>query len=334
MFVPGTLGKSSVLRILDTRLVTFIQQTAVQLSDPSLKRYPSFRFPGGLPVTLEERHVNTIRAGTYYFTAKADGFRVLVLFFMYYIEGEWRRMCATLQRDGSCHLVSISAPMDANENGGSLFDGEIVDLNTGVSAVILFDCYSYAGQNMRSLPLQRRFSRCETLARTIPHLETDSVRFRAKPYYKLCKKLIPDLTAFLHNKNHYLEYDTDGVVLVPQGRADTVSGRDETQFKLKAHHTVDLIVIRDDEEDNTFYLATYDESDNSYVPKQQIKLEEYGAEENQVFECAVNIVASGVTTYTPIKQRYDKTHPNSELVVERTLKTIVDNVNPECLVIT
>lgn len=332
MFVKESVGYSRVFRVIDNRLITFIQQTAMQLSDPNLKRYPSFRFPGGLPVTVESRHVNTIRSNSYYFTAKANGFRVLLLFFMYYIDGNWERLCVTLQRNGSCHLISIDAPNDINQNGGTLFDAELVDTTSGWSSILLFDCYSYAGQNMRSLPLHRRFSRCETLAEKIPQKETDSFRVQAKPYMKLCKDNLETLNAFLFNSNHYLNYDTDGVVLVPHGRSDVVNGKDESQFKLKSIHTVDLILVRDDEEPDTFFLATYDESDNSYVPKQHANKDELNMEENQIIECYIKN-ENGITKYIPIKTRYDKTHPNSESVVERTLKTIEDNIKPECLVI-
>ena len=330
MFVQESLGHSKVFRIVDNRLITFIQQTAMQLSDPTLKRYPSFRFPGGLPVTVESRHIKAIRSNSHYFTAKADGLRILVVFCMYYIEGNWERLCVTLQRDGSCHLISIEAPNDTNQNGGSLFDAELVDLTSGWSSILLFDCYSYAGQNLRSLPLQRRFSRCEILTGRIPQKETDSVRIQAKPYMKLCKQNLETLNAYLYNKNHYLEYNTDGVVIVPYGRCDVLNGKDESQFKLKYEHTIDLIVISDDEEPGVFYLASYDENDNSYVPKQHANME--NLEENQIIECSI-VNRDGITSYFPIKHRYDKTRPNSESVVERTLKTIEDNIQPECLVI-
>ena len=333
MFEQESIGNSTVLRIVDTRLITFIQQTAMQLSDPSLKRYPSFRFPGGLPVTIESHHVKTIRSNKYYFTAKADGFRVLLIFCMYYIEGNWERLCVTLQRDGSCHLISIEAPNDVNQNGGSIFDAEIVDLTSGWSCIMLFDCYSYGGENIRSLPLNRRFSRCETLAERIPQKPTDSIRIQAKPYFKLCKENIATLNAYLYNKNHYLDFNTDGVVIVPNGRSDVVHGKDETQFKLKALHTVDLIVISDDEEPGVFYLASYDNSDNSYVLKQEANMKSMeNMETNQIIECSI-VKRDGITSYFPIKIRYDKTHPNSDIVVERTLKTIEDNIQPDNLVV-
>lgn len=326
MFSEEPLGFSKCNRILDTRLINFVHQSAMQLNDPTLKRYPSFRFPGGLPITPEACHTRKIRSSNYMFTAKADGFRVLLLFIMYYIDGDWRRLCVMVSRDGSCHLLSLHAPRDLHDNGGSLFDGELVTTTTGWNHVLLFDCYSHRGSNLRQLTLTRRHARCEDVAGACDHHETDSLILEAKPYYKLEKANLETALAFLENK-HFLKYATDGVILVPPGRVDCTYGRDTTQFKLKQHHTIDLILMQDtDDDDKPFYLASYDEGDDSYVVKQQVRLEDLGNYDvNTIFECSVNTV-DGIHTFAPMKTRPDKTHPNSETVVQRTLQTITDNV--------
>ena len=331
MFEEEPLGFSKCHRILDTRLINFSQQSAMQLNDPKLKRYPSFRFPGGLPITPEQCHVNKIRNGNYFFTAKADGFRVLLLFLMYYIDGDWRRLCVMISRDGSCHLLNISVPPNLNDNGGSMFDGELVSTASGWNHILLFDCYNYRGTNLRSLSLNRRHSRCEKLVEDCDHNETDSVIIKAKPYHKLEKSNIETASSFLNNK-HYLEYATDGIILVPSGRNDCINGRDEAQFKLKLDHTVDLILMQDtDDEEKPFYLASYDDSDDSYIIKQQIQYSDVeGFDVNTIFECQVQ-TTEGIHTFVPLKSRPDKTHPNSETVVKRTLRTISDNIQVEVL---
>lgn len=325
-FQQEEIGFSKYHRILDTRLINFVHQSAMQLNDPKLKRYPSFRFPGGLPITPEECHVNTIRNGNYMFTAKADGFRVLLLFVVYYIDGDWRKLCVMISRDSSCHLLNMHIPVDLCDNGGSLFDGELVNTSSGWNNILLFDCYCYKGSNLRSLNLNRRHARCESLAESCEHQETDSVIIKSKPYYKLDKSNIDTALAFLENK-HFLDYATDGVILVPQGRSDCIYGQDSTQFKLKSDHTIDLILLQDtDDSDNPFYLASYDDSDDSYIIKQQIDLETIGdCDINTVFECRVTTI-DGIHSFLPLKARLDKTHPNSETVLQRTLRTIKDNV--------
>ena len=333
MFQEEPLGFSKCHRILDTRLINFSQQSAMQLNDPSLKRYPSFRFPGGLPITPEKSHINQIRTGNYMFTAKADGVRVLLLFILYYIDGDWRKLCVMISRDGSCHLLNVSVPSDLNDNGGSLYDGELVLTNSGWNHILLFDCYAFRGSNLRSLPLLRRYARCEKLAEACDHREVDSLRISCKPYYKLEKSNIELCVAFMENK-HFNEYPTDGVILVHTGRNDCVYGRDDTQFKMKLDHTVDLILIQDaDDDDKPFYLASYDDSDDTYVIKQQVQCTDIqNYEVNTVLECTIK-EKEGINMFIPLKAREDKTHPNSETVVGRTLRTIADQVQIETLMI-
>lgn len=331
MFQEEPLGFSKCHRILDTRLINFCQQSSMQLNDPSLKRYPSFRFPGGLPITPEQCHVNKIRNKNYMFTAKADGFRVLLLFLMYYIDGDWRRICVMISRDGSCHLLNVNVSSDLNDNGGSLFDGELVSTTSGWNQILLFDCYCYRGSNLRSLNLNRRYARCEKLAEECDHKESDSLIIKCKPYYNLETSNLETAISFLNNK-HFLEYPTDGIILVPHGRNDCINGRDDAQFKLKLCHTVDLILIQDnDEDDKPFYLASYDDTDDSYIVKQQLQTDEIkGHDVNTIFECEVKTIED-IHTFIPLHTRPDKTHPNSETVVKRTLRTISDNIQIQTL---
>ena len=325
-FAQEDLGFSTCHRILDTRLCNFAQQTAMQLNDPTLKRYPSFRFPGGLPITVETRHVQTIKRGKYLFTAKADGVRVLVVFFMYYIDEDWQRLCVMIGRDGTCHLLMVEVPTELYDHGGSLFDAELVATGSGWYHILLFDCYSSAGTSLRSLPLTRRVARCQKLVQQQVRREVDSVIFAEKPYYDLSHENLDLAMAFLNNNNHYLDYATDGLILAPPGKNDCLYGKDETQFKLKLDHTVDLIVMHDDEDD-AMYFASYDESDDTYITKQQIDPETAsGLSINSIIECRI-ICTDGIHTFTPVKARPDKTHPNSETVLQKTIRTIEDNVD-------
>lgn len=332
MFQEEQIGFSKCHRILDTRLINFVHQSAMQLNDPSLCKYPSFRFPGSLPITPEQCHVSAIRSGNYLFTAKADGIRVLLLFVLYYIDGDWRRLCVMISRDTSCHLLSVNAPTELNDNGGSLFDGELVSTKSGWDHILLFDCYSYKGCNLRSLNLHRRHARCEKLAESCDHQETDSLIISSKPYFQLVKSNIPSAIAFLQN-NHFLDYPTDGIILVPADRNECTYGRNDKQFKLKLEHTLDLILMQDtDDDEKPLYLASYDESDDSYIIKQQVQPKDVeGYEINTIFECMVKTI-DGIHTFSPLKPRLDKTHPNSETVVKKTLRTITDNVQIEALV--
>lgn len=425
MFVEQPLGVSTWHRVDDTRLVAFAQQTAMQLNDASLRRYPSFRFPGSLPVTIEKRHKSTVRMGAYRFTPKADGVRHALCFFTYYTEGDWQRMCVALSRDGGCWLLRVETCSDVYEDGGSLFDAELVLCrSSGCALFLLFDCYAYQGANLRSLPLARRLAKCEHLERSSTCRQEDSARLVAKPYYKLCRKHADDADAFMRNANHYLQYDTDGIVLVPPGASECTHGRDETQFKLKPEHTIDLILMSEHAADHrrrrrcqskgaevaaaevaaaevdaakvdaaeveaadaaaegaaveveaadaadagageSYFLASYNDASDAYVPKQQLSALRHQAQPggdtadaeaaaaaaaaaavavlpipegasaaeyvNCVFETRVVLVAEGIVKYVPLKLRPDKDRPNTETTVARTLSTIRDDVRVEDL---
>ena len=86
-----------------------------------------------------------------------------------------------------------------------------------------------------------------------------------------------------------------------------------------------------DDEEKPFYLASYDDSDDSYIIKQQVQYSDVeGFDVNTIFECQVQ-TTEGIHTFVPLKSRPDKTHPNSETVVKRTLRTISDNIQVEVL---
>jgi hypothetical protein len=103
---------------------------------------------------------------------------------------------------------------------------------------------------------------------------------------------------------------------------------------MKLDHTIDLILIQDtDDPDKPFYLASYDDSDDSYITKQQIQLDTINVNDvNTIFECTAKRT-DGIYTFHPLKPRLDKTHPNSESVVKRTLQTISDNIQIQTLMI-
>lgn len=311
----------------------FIQQTAMQLncSSRTCKR-SVFRFPGTLPITVERRHVDKICRESYSFTPKADGVRVLLVCLRYYIDGDWRLLCTALRRDGTCCLLRLELARECFEDGGSLFDCELVSLSSGWEALLLFDCYSYAGASMRKNTLQKRFHRCTTLCETAVESVEDSVRIRPKPYFKLDANHLDQAGSFLSNTNHFLEYATDGIVLVPTGKTDFHTGTDESQFKMKPRHTVDLCVVIDDDDNTSLLLATWDPNDDTYVVRQTVHSDDVpNVALNQIVECDVEL-CNDIATFRVLKSRPDKTHPNTESVVERTLATIRDAVTVDQLV--
>lgn len=333
MFEEECIGFARIHRVTDAALSRFIQQTAMQLSEPGLKRYPSFRFPGSMPVTVEDRHRKALRAGQYMFTSKADGVRAQLVLFKYFLAGDWQRMCATVQRDGTCHAFSICVSETLHENGGSLFDCELVGLASSRACLLIFDCYACSGGNQRHLSLSRRLHKCDSFVQCMySERPSDPLVVRSKPYYAMTSDHLDDALSFMDNRGHYLDYDTDGIVIVPCGPAATATGTDEAQFKMKAHHTIDLAYVQDDEDGRTC-LASLDENDDTYVVKQDAVDDIPGAKIGDIIECLTTLVSGDyeIVVFKPIRVRADKTSPNTERVIARTLQTIRDGVSVQSL---
>ena len=262
-------------------------------------------------------------------TPKADGIRVMLVFLRYFLENARQRLCVILHRDGTCQLLQLSVNVQLNDNGGSAFDAELVQLKDNQTVRIeVFDCYAYRGVTVTFSSLQRRLILVHNLIEHADQSSPEHIRLSAKPYFPLSRTTLDDGEAFMKNA-HNLDFATDGVVLVHDGPMSKC-GTTSDQFKLKYKHTADLIVVYDDEDDS-YYLASLDEGDDSYVTKQQLHEFPEACAVNSIVECGINVFDE-IVVFTPIHVRFDKHLPNSEHVIERTIQTIRDNITLGSLV--
>ena len=328
MFIETYLYNSKIYEIMDHRLRNFIQQTCMQLCDPQLKRYVNFRFPGPLPITVEKKHIAQIRHADYIFTPKADGMRAMVIMFRYHLDNDWVKMTALMYRDGTCQLLpGLHTTDEPCDHGGSVFDCEIVNTDVGVRA-LLFDCYSFSGVSYLKNSLTRRLAKCEHFITSAYAAQPgDAITFEVKEYHKLNHENLNLFESYINGK-HVLNYMVDGVVLIPNNRKNGNRLSQDTQFKIKLHHTIDLIIL---EEDGCIYIASYDDQDDSYVTKQQLECLPLDGKPNDIVECYMTL-NDGMVLFEPFLLRLDKTHPNSETVIESTIKTIKDNIGIKDLI--
>lgn len=323
MFSETYLHDSVLYEIMDQRLRQFVHKTCMQLCDSDSKRNTSFRFPGALPVTVERKHVASIKYTDFTFTPKADGIRALVVFFRYHIENDWVKMTVLLYRDGTCHLVpGLHTTDEPCDHGGSIFDCELV--NTGSNTIaLLFDCYAFSGVSYSKNSLARRIAKCEYFVNSSYSSQPgDPLAFDVKIFHKLHHDNICHFNSYMTGK-HTLNYNVDGVVLVPVQRKQTSRSFNDVQFKFKANHTIDLIILEDE---GDIYIASYDESDDTYVTKQQLTHIPLNGKVNDIVEC--NMTLDGdLVLFEPFLLRPDKTKPNSDKIIELTINTIKDNVS-------
>ena len=233
MFQETRLGSARAYDVRDPRLVTFLQQSAWQLVTRRRGGGPGFRYPGPMPITVERRHVGTIRGNSYMMTPKADGVRAMLLFVQYYIDDARQQVCALVMRDGSCRLVTLHTHPHYYRDGGSAFDGELVTLRDGLTSRLeIFDCYAVRGTPVVDATLAHRLRQVDELVRATDGAPPGALPIAAKPYYPFDRAHALDASAFVSNA-HQLAFNTDGIVLVPTGRMRHV-GTSEDNFKLKA----------------------------------------------------------------------------------------------------
>lgn len=338
MFSTFSLSEGRLVhRIDDHRLLVFIHQLAMQLpSGGQERRYPAYRFNGPLPMSVERRHVVEIRRLSYFFTPKADGIRTMLILFRYYLEDAWQKMSVMLHRDGSAYLIVLEACDEAYERGGSVFDAELVTLHSQRHSLLLFDCYAYRGETQRHLVLSQRLQRINEFVKSNACTSKRVVNIMAKEFRRFDAENAFFARAIVEGLPTTLEYDVDGLVLVPSGPLLTATRSTSVQYKLKGVHTVDLILVEMDDDSSdegadptgqSLYLASLDESDGTFVARQQVtraEMAKLGATLNDIVECTV--APGEPPVFSPCKMRRDKKMPNADRVVESTLRTIDDRV--------
>ena len=237
-------------------------------------------------------------------------------------------MASLLYRDGTCQLLpGLNTTDEPCDHGGSVFDCELVRSEEGVRA-LLFDCYSYSGVSYIKNSLTRRIAKCENfLAMCYAPQPGDPVTIVVKQYHKLCKENLYIFESYMSN-SHMLKYNVDGVVIVPNSRRTGTKFLQDVQFKMKPAHTIDLIILEDE---GDFYLASYDDNDDTFVTKCQLNEIPFGGSVNDIVECNMKVDGS-LTLFEPLQLRPDKNHPNSEKVIELTINTVKDNISVHDLV--
>ena len=98
-------------------------------------------------VALTKNDLNKVQNGHYSVTDKADGDRYLL-----FISAEGRSILIKKQANDTVTCVDIGYQFLESARR-SLYDGELVKTTNGEYHFLIFDCFFYGGQNVRSLPL-------------------------------------------------------------------------------------------------------------------------------------------------------------------------------------
>ena len=288
-------------------------------------------FPGALPVSLENRDFHKLKNYKYAVSAKTDGMR----FFLLMTRHKDTNILLMIDRGYSFYKVEGFGFAD-NYYENTLFDGELINNNSGDWDFYIHDCVCYEGENVSK---EKYFNRLHFAREFVERLEYNE----SHPFY-IKNKPILDFTSenMRMLKDTEFDYGTDGFVFTPVV-LPVHSGTQYSMFKYKdvSHHTFDFkVVVTEEEEEKqlTFYMTNKSElkdymkgttADEDVLEFYEalIQLENY--KEACVVECRYDMEND---KYTPVMVRTDKTHPNGQTTIQRTFVNIKENIQVEDLI--
>ena len=174
-------------------------------SDPS-------RFPGPQPVSIERRHFPLLTQQPYFVCEKTDGVR-------YLLASTGDGVFLVNRAFATSKVQGVRIPKD------TLLDGELVKTRTGKTLFLVFDAVWVKGEDLKSLPLDKRLEKARGIIKGI--IKTASASFEVR-----VKTMVP-----LGSPIQEYDYETDGLVFTPV-REPIRSGTHETMFKWKPHERI------------------------------------------------------------------------------------------------
>lgn len=312
------------------------------------------RNPAPQPVSLERRHLPLLRDQAYIVADKSDGVRMCLFLSR---TGNSREHAVLVDRKLTLYQVPVAATRRFFD--GSLFDGELL-WTTGADGLrwqtfLVFDVVAIRGDKglIGKEPLTRRL---EVIRRTfdlgseeIAGAEAAQVKakegkivcggnthglsFRPKQCFGL--EMLPTLLRQLQ----HLPYQSDGIILTPVDEP-VRTGTHETTFKYKWKQTIDLQVNVTSRQlllgaGGVAHNERIDLSNAGLSRTLQISssfwfdLRDHMCSSDSPVSVIVECVLTQDGELIFAAVRRDKAHPNSIRTVERTLKSLEDNMQPE-----
>ena len=307
------------------------------------------RFPGENPVSFHSLEKKT---SDYLVTLKTDGIRYMLVLLQRYEDGS--PLAVMFDRKMKMYEVEVWAE-ESFFREGLLMDGELtIDEENGVFLVfdILFE--------RRWIGDQPFFYRMETYRSLIFHgdtssdfLETEILNQEKIVFYQNYNnlKMIPKQfldsshVVSLWERRRFSPYKNDGVIFIEKDSFHTV-GTSKNVLKWKIEHTLDVKLILEDGQDwkqmrkETFECLPvivgydgmwFDISKEDVLKQEDIHdmkcnllwndLVPFLKERNLILECSCTI-EEGVMFLNPLKERSDKSSPNSFMCFKSTLSDI------------
>lgn len=331
--VKVKFGASDAYQILKPDLVAKYDKL---LSD--LWNHQSEGFPGSLAISILRNDFTKVISQDYVMLPKSDGTRYLLFAFSdtdskgkKNLRDQTRNTILMQNRMGCFFKVQMNGK--TNLFKGTILDGELIQvkpkyedermITPARTEFQIFDCIACFGDLMVDKTYSERIVAAKKAS--------DSINFDSRdPFFPVVKTIIPPMYLEQLLQNPFVNYDIDGVILVPVN-SPYRSGKDIDLFKYKLMHTVDFLVLRGYQRD-VLRLFVIDNESKTKVDElilSKIQLDELGiADSNLLHGAIVECTWSG-NRWNPVKIRLDKKVPNNRTTFELTLRNIEENIQPK-----
>lgn len=275
-------------------------------------------FPFGNPVSIERRHLAVFEQLPYWVAQKTNGCRVALLFGRSVTDAPCAYM---MSRAGDLFGLPCSgaAAQWVFRDGGTLLDGELVRCDaTGAWFVLVFDAALIGGVSLAPFPLSERLQGIASVCEAFD--DGGALTLRPKTMWRL-GATTPGVVA------HPGDFAVDGYILTPELDGPTGSGTAEAVFKIKAVHTLDVLLA----DGALLYGSAGDVVDVCTLRPvvTVVGLPTTPQERPVVVEVAITAVDAEHLELTFVMARPHKATPNNVRCVRRTLVSAMENVTLE-----
>lgn len=299
-----------------------MQRLSVKREDPLYKYTLDFMehywgtkgkgiFPGSQPISIEYRHFDTLKSNPYVVCEKTDGFRFMMLAFMF----DNKKKTIFVNRA----LEMFDCPLNFRK---LVYDGTIVEGEMYGDTFMMYDMLMSCGKVIGDQDFLTRLDHMEKFKKMLMSLKYDPVKLALKTFH-----LMSDFEEFMDKYLPTVQQEIDGLIFTPIN--DTVkTGTHETMFKWKPRdkNTIDFQVKRKGDTWKMYVqergkLVYESEILDDWVPH---KAREW-MKEDAIIECQYMFNDSPMW-WKPVALRSDKTFPNSRRTFYRTLVNIREDI--------
>lgn len=337
-------------RVTDEQLLTVLKKHILshwQIPDDDERTF----FPAPQPVSLERRDLSKLIEYEYLVCAKSDGMRFLLICHSgncYLTDRSFKFYKVTLNFKKELYQKEDMEDVGGVDGGGvgggvncekgrigGIFDGELVMNKKNKWQYVIHDCVNIYGKNVSKQTFPARYEGVTKLISNHWVEEGSEFTLASKQFFPFSQLNILNRLIF----EDKLDHTTDGIIFTPKNKKlGSHTQYDLFKWKPRHLHTFDFKVVK-----NSEGIMAYVNKNGTHVPyafapkgsvEESIFLEGLikncpDFTNNTIVECDYDDVND---TYTPIKLRLDKTHPNSFFTVKKTLCNIKENINIEELI--